>query len=70
MSLGPGDTALLFALGIVWRRGSSEERSRASDFFPWYAVSIRDSIVVVVVVIEAEDFFSCKCNKAFLTRLL
>ena len=55
-SLGPGDTALLFALGMVWRRGSSEERSRASDFFPWYAVSIRVSVVVVTIV--AEDFFS------------
>ena len=55
-SLGPGDTVLLLALGMVWRRGSSEERSRASDFFPWYAVSIRVSVVVVTIV--AEDFFS------------
>ena len=52
------ETTVLLALGMVWRRGSSEERSRASDFFPWYAVSIRVSIVVVVI--EAEDFFSCK----------
>ena len=49
--LGPGDT---LALGMVWRRGSSEERSLASDFLPWYAVSIRVSVVVT----EAEDFFS------------
>ena len=49
--LGPGDT---LALGMVWRRGSSEERSLASDFLPWYAVSIRVSVVVT----EVEDFLS------------